>query len=372
MHLIPRETEVFIVGGGPAGLAAAIAACQAGLKVTVADSSIPPIDKACGEGIMPDGLAALEQLDVTVDDSMAAPFLGIRFVGEGLSVAAKFAHGVGRGVRRTTLHTVLAGKAANSGARLLWGARVSGLTERGVTVNGREISSRWVVGADGHNSRVRRWAGLKGHNTRPPRFGFRRHFAVSPWSQYVEVYWSDRGQVTVTPIGKDEICAAIVTRDPHFRFESALRVLPLLRDHLAGATPSTREHGAISATSRLHHIAQERVALIGEASGSVDALTGEGLSMAFQQALALARALKKGTLRQYEREHRRILGLPRAMGGLMLTMDRSGLFRRRVFQGLASDPALFARLLALHTGASSVRGLGIGTAMRMGWQLLAA
>ncbi|MGB8062426.1 MAG: FAD-binding protein, partial [Candidatus Sulfotelmatobacter sp.] len=49
------STDVFVIGGGPAGLAAAIAARKCGLRVIVADAAQPPIDKACGEGLMPDG-----------------------------------------------------------------------------------------------------------------------------------------------------------------------------------------------------------------------------------------------------------------------------------------------------------------------------
>ena len=63
MTPLPRSTDVFVIGGGPAGLAAAIAARRRGLDVTVADCSVPPIDKACGEGIMPDGLAATKMID---------------------------------------------------------------------------------------------------------------------------------------------------------------------------------------------------------------------------------------------------------------------------------------------------------------------
>jgi len=62
---LPRETDVFVIGGGPAGLAAAIAARRAGFDVVVADRSQPPIDKACGEGLMPDGLSALQRLGVS-------------------------------------------------------------------------------------------------------------------------------------------------------------------------------------------------------------------------------------------------------------------------------------------------------------------
>ena len=71
---VPSETDVFVVGGGPAGLAAAIAARQRGFEVVVADSAQPPIDKACGEGLMPDGVAALARLGVAATSATASPF----------------------------------------------------------------------------------------------------------------------------------------------------------------------------------------------------------------------------------------------------------------------------------------------------------
>jgi len=63
---IPRQSDVFIVGGGPAGLAAAIALRARGFGVTVADPALPPIDKACGEGLMPNALRTFERLGVSL------------------------------------------------------------------------------------------------------------------------------------------------------------------------------------------------------------------------------------------------------------------------------------------------------------------
>ena len=70
------DTEVFIIGGGPAGLAAAIAARQKGFDVTLADSAIPPIDKPCGEGLMPDGVRALADLGIDIPPEDSFPFRG--------------------------------------------------------------------------------------------------------------------------------------------------------------------------------------------------------------------------------------------------------------------------------------------------------
>ena len=75
-------TEVFVIGGGPAGLAAAIAARQRGLDVIVADGNKPPIDKACGEGLMPESVEALRRLGVELETGDGISFSGIRFVDE--------------------------------------------------------------------------------------------------------------------------------------------------------------------------------------------------------------------------------------------------------------------------------------------------
>src|SRR6185295_20246868 len=76
---LPGSTDVFVIGGGPAGLAAALAARRRGFDVTLADSAVPPIDKACGEGIMPDGLAAARALGVDLEAAPGHMFRGVRF-----------------------------------------------------------------------------------------------------------------------------------------------------------------------------------------------------------------------------------------------------------------------------------------------------
>src|SRR5689334_12821592 len=119
------DTDVFVAGGGPAGLAAAVAARRKGFHVTVADGRIPPIDKACGEGLLPDSVAAAAELGIAIPASY--PFRGIRFLGEGRSVEAVFPSGTGLGVRRTELHRGLTERAESAGVVLLWGTAVTGI-----------------------------------------------------------------------------------------------------------------------------------------------------------------------------------------------------------------------------------------------------
>ena len=154
-----RDTDVFIIGGGPAGLAAAIAARQRGFDVIVADGAIPPIDKPCGEGLMPDGLCALADLGVTIPPEESYPFRGIRFLSSGVKVDASFPAGHGLGIRRTKLHRLMIDRAAAVGVHLLWQTVVTGLHADGVWLGTNLVRSRWIVGADGAHSRVRQWAG---------------------------------------------------------------------------------------------------------------------------------------------------------------------------------------------------------------------
>lgn len=358
-----------MIGGGPAGLAAAIAARQRGLSVTLADCAVPPIDKACGEGIMPDGLVAARGLGIRLEDSMGQPFRGIRFVESGISVEADFPHGHGLGVRRTLLHNVMVERAADAGVRLLWGARVTGFAGDMVTVDDRTVRAGSIAGADGGNSMVRRWAGLDEFERDSRRFAFRRHYRVAPWSEFMEIHWGDRHQVYVTPVSPSEVCVVLISRDAHLRLEDALPRFPELHQRLDAAAISSRERGGVSVSRRLRSVARGRVALVGDASGSVDAITGEGLCLLFQQSMLLADALVKDDLARYQAEHRRLGRRPELMANLMLLLEGRRRLRERTLRALASKPRVFAGMLAMHVGELSKFDFA-ANGLALGWQLL--
>ena len=363
-------TDVFIVGGGPAGLAAGLAARRLGLQVTVADCGQPPLDKACGEGIMPDGVRAARSLGLNLEDASPRAFAGVRFAEGAQSVEARFPTGAGLGLRRTALHRFLIDHACQAGVRLLWGARVTALVNAGVWVDDRLVRARWIVGADGGNSIVRRWAGLEPSRRDSRRYGFRRHYRVEPWSEFMEIHWSDGCQLYLTPVSDREICAVLISRDPHLRLDAALPRFPEVRRRLERAAAVSAERGAVSATRRLKRVWRGNVALAGDASGSVDAITGEGLCLLFQQAVALAAALAREDLSVYEAAHRRLGRRPEWMSGLMLTLDRFPTVRRRTIQAMARNPRLFARMLAMHVGELSASGC-VANGLSLGWEMLA-
>ncbi len=352
--------DVFIIGGGPIGLAAAIAARHKGFDVVVADGCEPPVDKACGEGVMPDGIAAAARLGLQLPIEHSFPLRGIRFHGEGVAVAAEFPNGVGRGFRRTVLHRALADQAESCGVELRWGCAVADFAA---------IGARWIVGADGTGSRVRDWAGLAPCRRDARRYGFRRHFQIAPWADSVEIYWGEGCQIYVTPVAPDEVGVAVLSRDPKLRVREALRRFPSLAARLAGVVESSRERGAITASRRLHKVVRGNVALIGDASGSVDAITGEGLCLGFHQALALAEAMHSGNLARYEFAHRRLSARPRFMADFLLSMDRWSGIRKRAMPALAAHPELFRRLLAMHVGASRPAAFA-ASCLSLGWKIL--
>ncbi|MGH9731468.1 MAG: NAD(P)/FAD-dependent oxidoreductase [Candidatus Acidiferrales bacterium] len=378
----PLETDIFIVGGGPAGLAAAIAVRQKGFRASIADSSVPPVDKACGEGLMPGGIAALRELGVIIPADLRFPFRGIRFVEGNLAAQSDFPNEKGWGIRRTTLHTSLAERAAALGVEMHWGKRVAGLNgkerENGeqhgeISLEGRAIRARWIIGADGQNSRVRQWAQFTPAREKSLRYGFRSHFQMTPWSDYVEVHWAPDCQIYVTPIGRQEICVAVLTANPKSRLADTLKLFPSVANRLQHAVALAPEMGGVSSSLAMAEVTRKSampVALIGDASGSVDAIAGEGLTLAFRQALALGEALERNDLAVYEVEHRRGRKRPVMMSRLLVLLSEHRRLRRRVFCAFASEPSLFSKLLAAHTGAAVSPLMALQTMWSLGWRIL--
>ncbi len=370
MNLVPYDTDVFVAGGGPAGLATAIAARRQGFQVVVADASTPPVDKVCGEGLMPDGVEALRALGVSLAAEDTFRFCGIRFHGFGLSTAADFPAGDGIGIRRTKLHQALINHALETGATLLWNTCVTGIESAGVALDGgRLVRARWIVGADGASSRVRRWAGLDDCRARRQRFGFRRHYRIAPWTSHMEIYWGSGCQLYLTPVSEDEICLVAISKNHRVRLDDVLPGFPEVFERVRNAPLMTAERGAATVTRHLSTVSTDRIALVGDASGSVDAITGAGMSLAFRHASALAPALANGDLAAYRRSHRALSLVPSLMANLMLTMDNRTWLRRRVLRAFAERPAIFAGLLATHVGTSTPARSALD-GLALGWQLL--
>jgi flavin-dependent dehydrogenase len=367
-----HSSDLFIIGGGPAGLATAILAARQGLSVAVADHSRPPIDKTCGEGLMPDTLAGLKTLGIGIGVDEAAPLRGIRFRdADNLTrVEAQFTRGFGVGLRRTRLHAKLVERAAALGVALLWGSRVTFAGNGQVFCEDRPVHSQWVIGADGERSPSRKWAALARTRYEHIRFAARQHFRIAPWSDFVEVYWARDCQIVVAPIAPDEVCVGVTSRSPRLRLREAVTQVPALAHRLRDLSGLDNARGARAAFRRLERVYRGRFALVGDASGSVDPLTGEGLGLGFKQAAALVDAIQQNDLQRYQAAHDRMGRAPRLMSRLMLMMDAHPHLRHRTLRILAAEPSLFSGLLKLNVGEVTLSQFGVGHALRFGWRML--
>jgi flavin-dependent dehydrogenase len=319
--------DALIVGGGPVGLAAAIHCTLAGLSVTVAEPRAAPVDKACGEGVMPSAVRRLAAIGVT---PAGHPLRGIRYLDAVHRADARFRHGDGLGVRRTVLHAALAARADALGIPLI-PARVTGFERHAGHVTAAGVEARYLVAADGLHSTVRRVlereaAARPGPRPRfpAPRYGLRRHYRVTPWTDLVEVHWTPGAEAYVTPVCDRVVGVALLFARPSREaaaggasgtpgdaggdFAARLAAFPSLRDRIGGAPAASEVRGAGPMRHDVRRRVYGRVLLAGDASGYLDALTGEGIGVGLAQAEALARCLAAGRPADYERAWRRVSG----------------------------------------------------------------
>ena len=353
--------DLVIAGGGPAGLAVAIHAASRGLRTLVLERRAGPIDKACGEGLMPAGLRELTALGVSLE---GVPFHGIRYLQEdGSSVAAHFRSGSGLGVRRTALSAALSARALAAGAELRTGSLRGHRETPGsvqIDTDAGTLEAKLLVAADGVNSALRRAAGLDG---RAPsgrrRFGLRRHFVLAPWSDLVEVYWAAGVEAYVTPVASDCVNVAFLWEDASTdggdaSFDARLARFPALADRLQGAPVRSEARGAGPLEHRASARARGRIALVGDAAGYVDAITGQGLSLAFASARALVSALPddlsqdlSAALRSYDASLRGRWLRYALPARALLALARRPALRLHTLRAVSRSPALFGFLLRL-------------------------
>lgn len=334
------DADVLVAGGGPVGLAAAIEARLAGLSVIVCEPRPGPIDKACGEGLMPGAVTALRRLGAQVDGQ---PFVGIRYV-SGESVADHpFRLGPGLGVRRTTLHQALADRARELGVHVTT-ARVTEVVQHTSTVTAAGLRTRWLLACDGLHSRVRHELGLdRPAGNAAPRFGLRRHFRVRPWSEFVEVHWTTDAEVYVTPVGPDLVGIAVLGQR-NLSYSAVLQATAA-GQRLAGALPVSELRGAGPLLQPTSRRVSGRALLVGDAAGYVDALTGEGIRLGLAQAQAAVSAIVAGDPDRYEKDWQRITRDYRLLTSALLAAARRPRIRSGIVPLACRLPRLYGAIV---------------------------
>jgi menaquinone-9 beta-reductase len=364
---VDRVRDAVVVGGGPAGLAFAASASARGLDVTVLERAAGPIDKACGEGLLPAGVRALEALGAIArvapaDRGIIRELRWLDPDGGGVRLALPAPGGLG--IRRTALRAALRAVAVDAGVEVVEGAEViAHRRERdriwASCAGGRAVAARVLVAADGLGSPVRRREGLDRAVGGPRRFGIRRHYTLAPWAEAVEVHFGDGAEAYVTPVGARTVGVAFLfEQGERVRFEDLLARFPALARRVADAPIASviRGAGPLARASRAR--VADRLVLLGDAAGYLDAVTGEGLSLALGCAAELAALLpdalaggaSASVLAPYDRAWRRRWRPYVAWTRLVLALARHPALRRQVVRLAAATPRPFERMVAAAVG----------------------
>jgi menaquinone-9 beta-reductase len=219
--------------------------------------------------------------------------------------------------------------------------------------------ARLLVAADGLTSTVRAREGLDRPSTGAERYGMRRHFAVPPWTDAVEVHFGEGVEAYVTPCGARRVGVALLFEaQARAGFSDLLRGFPALAARLSGAPFDSAPAGAGPLAREAAARVRDRLVLLGDAAGYVDAITGEGLSMAFEAALdlarllpeALARGASEAALAPWDRLQARRWLRYSAQARFLLGLCRRPEARRRVLAAAARHPRALARLVGWAVG----------------------
>jgi flavin-dependent dehydrogenase len=332
--------DLLVAGCGPAGAATAIRAALAGLSVVVVEPRSAPIDKACGEGIAHSAVSYLERLGVGLT---GRPFYGIRYLDADHQVDARFVAGPGLGVRRTTLHQALVDRLNSLGVPIV-DARVGPIAQNTASVTAAGYTARYLAAADGLHSGIRRQLGLAVPSSGEVRRGLRQHFSVAPWTDLVEVYWSGLGEAYVTPVADDLVGVAILT-SARGTFDSHLDAFPALKRRLQNTHPANTVMGAGPLRQRVRARVANRVLLVGDAAGYVDALTGEGIAVGLRTSAELVDCILRDRPADYEAAWRRVSWECRLLTGSLLWARNRTLLAPRIVPAAARLPGVYSHIV---------------------------
>jgi menaquinone-9 beta-reductase len=307
-----------IIGGGPTGLASALYLARAGNSVELYEKKNWPVDKVCGEGIMPRGRSLLEELGLfeNLNDQDYTFFKGIRYIGSrGKVIEGRFKSLEGLGIRRTILSQSLLDLAKkNDRIKLHCETKILGLNnskeEIELKISGNIIKSHpFVLGCDGISSNIRSWEKFPMRDFPYFRMGGRFHVECEPWTPFVEVYWGKNIEAYITPSGKKMVEVAFlwspkkIKKDREEKWEEyLLKQFPAIQEKIQNL-PRLSKFKALGPLARAaKNPCSGNLCLLGDSFLFLDGITGEGITLGLEQAKLFSQHYRNGSFNRKEYE----------------------------------------------------------------------
>ena len=296
--------DVAIVGAGPAGSTLAALLATRGLAVALIDRDRFPRDKVCGEFISYDALPLLEYLGLgtAIGEAGATSIDHCRVIGERATYEFSFPHAA-RGLSRFVFDAMLLAHAAARGAVRLDGWTAVAIDSERLTLQrgeeSRELTARVIVGAWGRWGRFDQTLGRAFVRDRAHRsFGFKRHYLATHASSSIDLHSFPGGYLGVNQVegGITNICGLVHAdrlaghKGRWDAFVETIRTESRSLDALYAAHQPAQEEFLSSdpVIFRARSAVEGGIVMIGDASGIVDPLTGNGMAMAVQSAFLAA------------------------------------------------------------------------------------
>lgn len=310
--------DVAIIGAGPAGSTLAALLAKRGLSVALIDRDRFPRDKVCGEFLSYDALPLLESLGLAsaLDEAGATRIDRCRVIGNRAPYEFALPHAA-RGLSRFAFDAMLFDHAERQGAAVFDGWTAIAIGPDRVTIQrrggSRAIGARVIVGAWGRWGRFdqqldRTFVRDRAHRS----FGFKRHYVATAPSSSIDLYSFRDGYLGVNQVegGITNICGLVRAerlaghRGRWDAFVEGIRSESRSLEALYAAHEPAQEDFLSSdpVIFRARSAVEKGIFMIGDASGIVDPLTGNGMAMAIQSAFLAAPFLANACARSAERD----------------------------------------------------------------------